>query len=89
MTKWTTERAVGTIHRLRANTVENATTEQLNLMRKIFVHITVFGELKYDSFNFLVWENENCNLAIIDYVLGEASVVYGGLRYVIENGNEG
>ena len=89
MKRWTAERAVGTIYRLRANKVENATAEQLNLMRKIFVQITVFGELRYDSFNFMVWEDKDCNLAIIDYVLGEVSVLYSGLRYVIENRDEG
>lgn len=89
MKKWTAERAFETIHRLSVNKVEDASAEQLDLMRRIFTHITVFGELRYSSSNFQVWEDRDCNLAIVDRVLGEVSVLYGGLRYVIEKADEG
>lgn len=89
MRKWTTERAFETIHRLSANKVGDASEAQLNLMRSIFAHITVFGELRYSSNNLQVWEDRDCNLAIIDRILGEASVLYSGLRYVIEPVDEG
>lgn len=89
MKKWTAVQAFDIIHKVSANKVEDASKEQLDLMRKIFTHITVFGELRYISNNLQVWEDRNCNLAIIDRIIGEASVLYSGLRYVIEPVDEG
>lgn len=89
MKRWTAERAFETIHRLSVRKVKNASAEQLDLMRKVFVYITGLGELRYASANFQVWEDENGDLAIIDRILGEASVLYSGLRYVIEPVDEG
>ncbi len=89
MKRWTAEKAFETIHRLSVRKVEDASAEQLDLMRKIFVYITGLGELRYVSANFQVWEDESGDLAIIDHVLGEVSVLYDGLRYVIEKTNEG
>ena len=89
MKKWTAVQAFETIHRLSVRKVEDASAEQLDLMRKIFVYITGLGELRYVSANFQVWEDESGDLAIIDHVLGEVSVLYDGLRYVIEKTNEG
>jgi len=89
MRKWTAVQAFDIIHKVSANKVKDASEEQLDLMRKIFTHITVFGELRYISNGLQVWEDKNCNLAIIDRIIGEASVLYSGLRYVIEPVDEG
>ena len=89
MRKWTAVQAFDIIHKVSANKVGDASEAQLNLMRQIFAHITVFGELRYSSNNLQVWEDRDCNFAIIDRILGEASVLYSGLRYVIEPVDEG
>lgn len=89
MKRWTAKRAFEVIHKASSQMARNPKSWQIKIMKEKFAQITVFGELRYSDKNFQVWEDKDCNLAIIDHILGEASVLYSGLRYVIEPVDEG
>ena len=82
MSMWTADKAFKTIYSVNGGRVR-VDEKQLAFLRKKFVEITVFGELKYNSESFQIWQDENKDIAYINNGWREGCVVYKGITYVV------
>lgn len=84
MKKWTVDKAIETLAKIENYKVKSPSEDATNIMRMMFVLLTIKGEIVYNSDSRQIWEDLQGNLAFIDRTRKEAGVFYAGEKWVLD-----